>query len=38
MEDNTPKQEPRVHWTRLLKPSFKTKANRNKTHWTILLK
>ena len=38
MEDNTPKQEPKVRWTRLLKPTFKTKANRNKTRWTILLK
>ena len=38
MEDNTPKQEPKVRWTRLLKPIFKTKANRTKTRWTILLK
>ena len=38
MEDNTSKQEPKVRWTRLLKPTFKTKANKNKTHWTILLK
>ena len=38
MEDNTPKQEPKVCWTRLLKPIFKTKANRTKTRWTILLK
>lgn len=39
MEDNTSKQELRVRWTRLLKPSFKTKVNsRNQTRWTILLK
>ena len=38
MEDNTPKQEPKVRWTKLLKPIFMTKANRTKTHWTILLK
>lgn len=38
MEDNTPKQEPKVRWTKLLKPIFKTKANRSKTRWTILLK
>ena len=38
MEDNTAKQEPKVRWTRLLKPSFKTKANKAKTRWTILLK
>ena len=38
MEDNTSKQEPKVRWTKLLKPTFKTKANRTKTRWTILLK
>lgn len=38
MEDNTSKQEPKVRWTKLLKPTFKTKANKNKTRWTILLK
>ena len=38
MEDNTSKQELKVRWTKLLKPIFKTKANRTKTHWTILLK
>lgn len=35
MEDNTSKQEPKVCWTRLLKPIFKTKANRTKTRWTF---
>ncbi len=38
MEDNTSKQEPKVRRTKLLKPIFKTKANRTKTRWTILLK
>ena len=38
MEDNKLKQEPKVRWTKLLKPIFKTKANRTKTRWTILLK
>ena len=38
MEDNTSKQEPKVRWTELLKPTFKTKANKAKTRWTILLK
>ena len=38
MEDNTSKQEPKVRWTKLLNPIFKTKANRTKTRWTILLK
>lgn len=38
MEDNTLKQS-KVRWTRLLKSTFKTKANsRNKTRWSILLK
>ncbi len=38
MEENTSKQEPKVRWTRLLKPTFKIKANKIKTRWTILLK
>lgn len=38
MEDNTSKQGPKVRWTKLLKPTFKTKANKAKTRWTILLK
>ena len=38
MEDNTSKQELKVYWTRLLKPSFKTKAGKTKTRWTIILK
>lgn|GEM_PF-5068143 len=28
MEDSTSKQELKVRWTKLLKPIFKTKANR----------
>ena len=38
MEDSTSKQELKVRWTKLLKSIFKTKANKNKTRWTILLK
>lgn len=38
MEDNTSKQKPKVRWTRLLKPTFKTKSNRTKARWSILLK
>lgn len=38
MKENTSKQEPKVCWTRLLKPIFKIKANKTKTRWTILLK
>ena len=38
MEDSTSKQELKVRWTKLLKPIFKTKANRSETRWTILLK
>ena len=38
MEDNSSQQEPKVRWTKLLKPIFKTKANKSMTRWTILLK
>lgn len=31
MEGNISKQEPKVRWTKLLKPTFKTKANKAKT-------
>ena len=38
MENNKSKQESKARWTRLLKPTFKTKARKTKTRWTILLK
>ena len=38
MEDNTSKQEPKVRWTRVLKPTFKPKAKGTNARWTILLK
>lgn len=38
MEDNTSKQEPKVRWTKLLKPTFMTKVNKTKTRWTRILK
>ncbi len=37
MEEISSKQEPKVRWTKLLKPTFKTKVNKTKTRWTILL-
>lgn len=37
MEGNISKQEPKVRWTKLLKPTFTTKVNKTKTRWTILL-
>lgn len=34
MEEN-PSKQPKIRWIRLLKPNFKTKANkRNQTRWT----
>ena len=38
MENNKSKQESKSRWTRLLKPTFKTKARKTKTRWTRILK
>lgn len=38
MENNTLKQESKARWTRVLKPTFKPKANGTNARWTILLK
>lgn len=38
MENNKSKQESKARWTRLLKPTFKTKARKTKTRWTRILK
>ena len=38
MEDNASQQKPKLRWTKLLKPIFKTKASKTKTRWAILLK